>query len=172
MRPVLFVVTMSTALALGGCTAMPAVSPNGARAAPAANPDHPRAEAVLAREQESARAPVREPAREAGREVVREVVKDATGTLRDGIRLYNNGDFTNAIARLSAPEIQAANLATRTSALKYIAFSYCVTQRPVQCRQAFDRALRIDANFALAPGEEGHPMWGPVFDQARAGRQD
>jgi hypothetical protein len=127
---------------------------------PAANADHPRAEALLNR----APPPVRE-VRE-----VKEVTVDASATLREGIRLYTNGDFTAAIAKLDAPEIQNANIATRTSALKYTAFSYCVTQRPVPCRQAFDKALRLDAGFALAPGEEGHPMWGPVYDKARAAR--
>jgi hypothetical protein len=115
---------------------------------PAANADHPRAEAVLNRENS----------------------RDASAALREGISLYNNGDFTGAIVKLSAPEIQAADASIRTSALKYTAFSYCVTQRPVPCRQAFDKALRIDAGFTLAAGEAGHPMWGPVFEKARASR--
>jgi hypothetical protein len=53
------------------------------------------------------------------------------------------------------------------TALKYTAFSYCVTSRPAQCRQAFDRALRLDPSFDLAPGEHGHPLWGPVFTKAK-----
>jgi hypothetical protein len=52
-------------------------------------------------------------------------------------------------------------------ALKYQAFSYCVTSRPAPCRQAFDRALRLDPSFDLAPGEHGHPLWGPVFTKAK-----
>jgi hypothetical protein len=86
------------------------------------------------------------------------------------VRLYNIGEFNNAIAKLNAPEIQNADAATRTSALKYTAFCYCVTQRPAPCRQAFDKALKIDARFELAPGEEGHPMWRPVFEKARSSR--
>ena len=39
--------------------------------------------------------------------------------------------------------------------------------RPVPCRQAFERALRMDASFDLAPGEQGHPLWGPQFVKAR-----
>jgi hypothetical protein len=154
MRNLLLMVTLG-ALALAGCADMP-----GARHAStgAANPDHPRAEAMLGRGAPPPREAPREPAR------------DAQATLREGIRLYNDGEFANAIARLSASEIQAANTATRTTALKYTAFSYCVTQRPAPCRQAFDKALRIDPNFSLAPGEQGHPMWGPVFDKARASR--
>lgn len=153
-----FLTLAGAALLLSGCAEH---QPGGI--APAANDDHPRAEAVLAREKQGE--PMREPVRDANKDG-----KDAAAALREGIRLYNNGDFANAIARLNAPEIQGANAATRTSALKYTAFSYCVTQRPVQCRQAFDKALRIDAGFDLAPGEEGHPMWGPVFAKARASR--
>ena len=158
MRAPRLIVTIGSALVLGGCASA------GPQLQTAANPDHPRAEAVL----EHARRPL--PAREQSRELAHEPARDASAMLREGIRLYNDGEFANAIATFNAPEIQAANAATRTSALKYTAFSYCVTQRPVPCRQAFDKALRIDANFALAPGEEGHPMWGPVFDKARASR--
>lgn len=154
--------TIAALLLLGGC----ASDVGGAH--PAANADHPRAEAVLNRE--SPREPRREPVRQPVREASQDTGRDASATLREGIRLYANGDFTGAIAKLDAPDIQAASLATRVSALKYTAFSYCVTQRPVPCRQAFDKALRLDANFALAPGEEGHPMWGPVYDKARASR--
>lgn len=153
-----FCFTLATLLSLGGC----ASSAGGAH--PAANADHPRAEAVLQKDSR------REVSREPVRELSRESSRDASATLREGIRLYTNGDFAGAIAKLEASDIQAANLATRISALKYTAFSYCVTQRPVPCRQAFDKALRLDANFALAPGEEGHPMWGPVYDKARASR--
>jgi hypothetical protein len=56
------------------------------------------------------------------------------------------------------------------TALKYTAFSYCVTSRPAQCRQAFDKALKLDPAFELAPGEYGHPLWGPVFAKAKKER--
>jgi len=169
MRASLSITALGATLMLTACADLPTFgrnAPGGNH--PAANADHPRAEAVLARDnqREAARDAVRDPVRDQARESAR----DAAASLREGIRLYNNGDFNNAIAKLNAPEIQNANTATRLSALKYSAFSYCVTQRTAQCRQAFDKALRLDASFALAPGEEGHPMWGPVFDKARAGR--
>lgn len=165
MRAPLFIMTVSATLLLGGCADMHSLDRSVTGGFhPAANGDHPRAEAVLARSNQPA------PVRESVREPLREAMRDSAATLREGIRLYNNGDFANAIARLNAPEIQNAGPAIRTSALKYTAFSYCVTQRPAQCRQAFDKALRIDAGFELAPGEEGHPMWSPVFEKARANR--
>jgi hypothetical protein len=48
-----------------------------------------------------------------------------------------------------------------------MAFSYCVTSRQTLCRQQFEKALKIDPAFDLAPGEKGHPLWGAVFDRAK-----
>jgi hypothetical protein len=90
--------------------------------------------------------------------------------LREGIRLYNDGDFNGAIRKLSAREIGSGPVSTRLTALKYTAFSYCVTSRPAQCENTFEKALRIDPSFDLSPGEHGHPLWGPVFAKAKNGR--
>lgn len=87
--------------------------------------------------------------------------------LKDGIRLYNEGQFDDAIKRLSSKEIANGSTSTRVAALKYTAFSYCVTSRTEQCRQAFERALKLNPKFDLSPGEHGHPQWGPVFTRAK-----
>lgn len=90
--------------------------------------------------------------------------------LREGIRLYNEGDFNGAIRRLNANELRnGAPLRTRVTALKYTAFSYCVTSRPKQCEEAFQRALKLDPGFTLEAGEQGHPLWGPAFERAKRG---
>ena len=73
--------------------------------------------------------------------------------LREGIKLYDEGDFNGAIRRLAAVDTPAEPVAARLVALKYTAFSYCVTNRPIPCRQAFERALRLDPQFDLGPGE-------------------
>jgi len=88
--------------------------------------------------------------------------------LREGIALFNDGDYNGAIRRLSSGDMNGAAPRERLSAYKYIAFSYCVTGRQALCRQHFDRALKLDPNFDLGPGEHGHPQWGPVFAQAKA----
>ncbi|GAB3421828.1 TssQ family T6SS-associated lipoprotein [Massilia agilis] len=90
--------------------------------------------------------------------------------LREGIHLYNEGDFNGAIKRLSSREIANGSVNARVTALKYTAFSYCVTSRPTQCQRAFERAIRLDPKFDLEPGEHGHPLWGPVFAKAKNGR--
>jgi tetratricopeptide (TPR) repeat protein len=97
------------------------------------------------------------------------VVNEAS-VLKEGIAAYNNGDYNGAIKRLtSAAEIWGASgsRAGQLDALKYSAFSYCVTGRQIQCRQQFDKALKLDPNFDLAAGEKGHPLWGPAFSKAQ-----
>jgi hypothetical protein len=88
--------------------------------------------------------------------------------LREGIRLYNEGDFNGAIKRLNSTDIRSNSpLRVRVEAQKYLAFSYCVTSRPKQCEQAFEKALKLDPEFTLESGEQGHPLWGPAFERAR-----
>lgn len=92
--------------------------------------------------------------------------------LREGIALYHDGEYNAAIKRLNSNDMNGASLRNRLSALKYTAFSYCLSGRQAQCRQSFDRAFKLDASFDLGPGEHGHPLWGPVFAKAKqaAGR--
>jgi hypothetical protein len=130
---------------------------------PARSGSHPKAATASERDTSPAReAPAR--ARERDRD---DTPSRDGGGLREGIRLYNEGDFNGAIKRLSARDVSNGPLAARLEALKYTAFSYCVTSRPGPCREAFDKALRLDPSFDLAPGEHGHPLWGPVFTKAK-----
>ena len=87
--------------------------------------------------------------------------------LQEGIDLYNKGDFNGAIKRLGATEITAGSKARQLEALKYQAFSYCVTSRKTLCGKQFEKALKLDPAFDLAPGEHGHPLWGPVFTRLK-----
>lgn len=96
-----------------------------------------------------------------------EQVRTAATVMLEGIGLYDNGDYQKAISKLSELVSQEVPLAIRVEALKYIAFSYCVMERYPECRHAFDSALKIDADFELGPSEGGHPMWGPIFEQAK-----
>lgn len=99
--------------------------------------------------------------------------------LDDGIESYENGAYGDAIRKLedAADDPQAAR-ASRVKALKYLAFSYCVSPDPGQsrksaaghltlCRQAFERALALDPTFELTQVERGHPVWGRQFQAAR-----
>lgn len=95
----------------------------------------------------------------------------AQAALNDGISLYEKGDYNAALKRLAAAnELSSDNKTLQLTALKYMAFSYCVTSRPTLCKQQFDKAFRINSAFDLAPGEKGHPLWGPIFERAKKGR--
>ena len=88
-----------------------------------------------------------------------------------GIDAYNAGEYGSAIKRLNAASDPGrSDRATQLEAIKYLAFSYCVSGQTTQCRLQFERALRIDPAFDLAAGEKGHPLWGPVFERARQNR--
>jgi hypothetical protein len=93
-----------------------------------------------------------------------------TLALNDGIALYNKGQFNDAIKRLGALDVTGGSKATQVAALKYAAFSYCVTGRSSACRQQFEKAFKLDPAFDLAPGEHGHPLWGPAFARAKKGK--
>lgn len=90
--------------------------------------------------------------------------------LAEGLALYDKGDYNNAIKRLALASGPGAPRATQLKALKFTAFSYCLTARPTLCRQQFEKAFRIDPAFDLDPGEKGHPLWGPVFLKAKKGK--
>lgn len=142
----LMVPLVAASVLLGGCAGL--VTGDGSPASPDTGR---RAEEVLApRPLVTAPAPVRTP-----------------NALRDGIKLYDDGDFNGAIRRLNTVDVPAESAPNRLIALKYMAFSYCVTARPGPCRQAFEKALKLDPSFDLAPGERGHPLWGPVFAKAK-----
>jgi tetratricopeptide (TPR) repeat protein len=94
----------------------------------------------------------------------------AQTALDKGIALYNDGDYNGAIKHLlNANEVWISEKSFQLDALKYMAFSYCVSGRTALCKQQFDKALKIDPNFDLQPGEKGHPLWGPVFQRAKKG---
>lgn len=92
--------------------------------------------------------------------------------LKEGVALYNNGNYGEAIKKLNSPDIWVGkkDKAVQVDAAKFMAFSYCVTSRAALCKQQFERALKLEPNFDLSPGERGHPLWGPVFLRAKKGK--
>ena len=89
--------------------------------------------------------------------------------LADAIRLFDAGEFYLAAGRLrNLPDLNSANVETQLMAMKYLAFSYCVTNRRTLCQQQFEAALRVDPKFELAPAERGHPIWKVHFERAKS----
>jgi hypothetical protein len=95
-----------------------------------------------------------------------EVQARAESALAEGLRLYDAGHYFLAEEQLLSPDIWASGPDLQLKAAKYLAFSYCVSEQPNQCRFAFERALQIDPEFRLDSAEASHPLWGPVFAQA------
>jgi hypothetical protein len=101
------------------------------------------------------------------------VVSASARALASGVNLYDTGDFNGAIKRLTAAKeiwddsASADAVANKVAANKYLAFSYCVTNRRTQCRRHFVDALKLDPDFALEATEKTHPVWGPEFERAK-----
>ena len=148
-------VLATLALTLSGCAQFGPMFGGQEKARP-----HPRADGAQPRTQRAQRA--QQPNRPAAPASNRDDV-----ALREGIALYDKGDYDGAIRRLNGSDMNGAGQRERLAALKYTAFSYCVTGRQALCRQTFDRAFKLDPSFDLGPGEHGHPQWGPVFAQAK-----
>lgn len=87
--------------------------------------------------------------------------------LAKGVGEYEAGSYAQAEATLLSPDIWAASDRIKIDALKHLAFTYCVSDRPALCRQSFERALQLNPNFDLTPAEHNHPLWGPEFKNAK-----
>ena len=88
--------------------------------------------------------------------------------LAEGIELYDKGDFKGAIRKLVVTRDSATSTpGVRQSSLKYLAFSYCVSGQKPLCKAQFANLLTITPDFQLGRGEAAHPLWGPVFKQAK-----
>lgn len=97
-------------------------------------------------------------------------ISKAEQLLADGSELYEKGDFKAAIRKLTAARDSFADTsAEMQTSLKYLAFSYCVTGQRSLCKAQFVALLKIAPDFQLSRAEAGHPLWGPVFKDSRAG---
>lgn len=87
-----------------------------------------------------------------------------------GLAHFEAGNYAEAEHMLLTPEVWNGSTPQQLRALKYLAFTYCVSERPRQCRQSFERALQLDPGFRLEAGEDGHPLWGAAFEDVRSAR--
>ena len=92
----------------------------------------------------------------------------ATEQLAAGVKQYEVGEYDNAVKSLTASlEHGMLSKAEQARARKYLAFSHCVSQREILCRDEFRKAVEIYPDFALTSAEDGHPIWGPVYRNVR-----
>ncbi len=146
-------VLIAAALALAGCETLEPQQQEPAQAQAAASKPATPAQAKAAAPAAPPAAPELPPARKA---------------LNAGIDMYKAGNFNGAIKQLTtAPELAKAETPLQLEAIKYTAFSYCVTNRTTLCRLQFIKAFKLDPAFDLSAGEKGHPLWTPSFERAR-----
>jgi Tfp pilus assembly protein PilF len=92
----------------------------------------------------------------------------AEAELRRGIDSYEEAEYELAVREIqSALDRGLRTPADKAKAYKYLAFVACTSGRIESCHAAFRKALAVDPKFDLAPAEAGHPIWGPVFRDAR-----
>lgn len=90
--------------------------------------------------------------------------------LASGVKSYEEGDYKSSMdALLEAEKMGLSHKADKVTAHKYKAFIYCITDRTNKCRHEFEDIFEVDPNFDLKPAEAGHPVWGPVFRNVKAG---
>lgn len=145
----------------GGAPSSSAPAPTETRRAP---PERPRPAPSPTPAPAPAPAPTSAPAPASDAEPgADEAPRTGAAIQAEGLRLYRAGQYDAALARFSAVRGPAS---LRLQALKYSAFSYCVTNRLGDCQRAFEQALQLSPGFRLTRGESGHPVWGPVFTKA------
>jgi Tfp pilus assembly protein PilF len=95
--------------------------------------------------------------------------RPAERALYDGLKAYDDGQYTQAETRLKAAlATPLANRRDQASAWKLLAFMHCAAGRTADCEAAFRAALAADPTLQLSRSEAGHPLWGPVWQRLRA----
>ena len=83
--------------------------------------------------------------------------------MSDGMTSYEAGDYNKAIQTFQDALKEPIAETEQIRARKYIAFSYCLTNRGALGRAEFMKILKLKPDFVLDPAEAGHPSWGPSF---------
>ena len=81
---------------------------------------------------------------------------------------YDSGEYRPLIKKIKAtPELKNGSAAFREEALKYQAFSECISKMPRSCRATFRTLFSENPNFALSVAEENHPAWKATYAAER-----
>src|SRR5258706_12760348 len=99
-------------------------------------------------------------------------VGKAEQMLADGMVKYDSGDYpASNTLYLSALKEGLKSNDDQVRAMKYTAFTLCLTEKYAQCRAEFVRIYDVDPRFDLTPAEAGHPSWTRTFASAKAQAQ-
>ncbi len=86
----------------------------------------------------------------------------------EAMKSYEGADYHKAIKLFQESLKETLAPAEQVQALKFMAFSYCLTNRLTSCRAEFERILQLNPAFELDAAEAGHPSWGPPFRTVKA----
>lgn len=82
---------------------------------------------------------------------------------------YDAGQYAQTAQQVGlSVDLQTAPRDMHIEALKLQAFSYCLLKDTSRCKRSFDRLVQRYPEYDLPAAEKQHPMWGPVFEQAKA----
>ena len=88
--------------------------------------------------------------------------------LNDGLVKYDTGDYPAAQALFASAIKEGLEKEDQVRAMKFTAFSLCLTEKYPQCRSEFIKIYDVDPKFDLTPAEAGHPSWTRTFAGAKA----
>ena len=88
--------------------------------------------------------------------------------LNDGLVKYDTGDYPAAQALFTSAIKEGLKKEDQVRAMKFTAFSLCLTEKYQQCRSEFIKIYDVDPKFDLTPAEAGHPSWTRTFAGAKA----
>lgn len=109
--------------------------------------------------------------RKSGKVLPAQIVKTPTPgekLIAEAKKMYEDADYPKAIKHFQDSLKETLTPADQIQALKYIAFSYCLTNRLTLCRAEFEKILLLNPGFELDAAEAGHPSWGPPFRSVKA----
>lgn len=93
----------------------------------------------------------------------------ADAHLATGVQFYEDGNYKAAQTELQAALDQGlAGKTDQARARKYLAFIACTANQRDQCKKHFAAAFAAYPKFRLSKAEAGHPIWGPVYSEAKA----
>lgn len=88
--------------------------------------------------------------------------------LAEATAAYEEADYAKAVKLFQDAQKETLTADDKIRAMKFTAFSHCLTNRMTLCRQEFEKILKEQPDFDLTPAEAGHPSWGPSFRAVKA----
>ncbi|HEX9392527.1 MAG TPA: TssQ family T6SS-associated lipoprotein [Usitatibacteraceae bacterium] len=88
--------------------------------------------------------------------------------INEGMTAYDAADYNKTIKSFQEALKESLSDSEQIRVRKYLAFSYCLSNRGSLGRAEFEKILQLKPDFNLEPAEAGHPSWGPSFRAAKS----